>query len=227
MLVYHGGYTLIDEIDLGKCRPYTDFGKGFYVTKYKHHAENWAKKSGGHNNTVGCVTVFNYADSPFVDYICNKKYFNGYTEEWLDFIVNNRNVDSVAQAHNFDIVEGPVANDKVQNKLQYYLNGKILKKDFLKELTYHEETHQICFCTIASLQALKCIDKELTIYIEQISENILAKIIKDKNIDVDSASDLFFSSKTFIDVTNKKSDCYKRNWQDIYKFLQDELDYSK
>jgi hypothetical protein len=46
MLVYHGSYTLINEIELEKCRPYTDFGKGFYVTKYKHHAENWAKKSG-------------------------------------------------------------------------------------------------------------------------------------------------------------------------------------
>jgi hypothetical protein len=27
MLVYHGGYALIDEIDLEKCRPYTDLLK--------------------------------------------------------------------------------------------------------------------------------------------------------------------------------------------------------
>jgi hypothetical protein len=224
MLVYHGSYTLIDEIDLEKCRPYTDFGKGFYVTKYKHHAENWAKKSGKRHNTDGCVTVFNYIDSSFVDYICKKKYFNGYTEEWLDFIVNNRNVDSVEQTHDFDIIEGPVANDKVQNRLQYYLTGKISKNDFLKELTYHEETHQICFCTIASLQTLKFIDRDLTICIEQISENILTNIVKDKNIDADSASDLFFSSKTFSDITDKKCDHYKKDWREIYKILQKELD---
>jgi hypothetical protein len=224
MLVYHGSYTLIDEIDLEKCRPYTDFGKGFYVTKYKHHAENWAKKSGERYKTDGCITVFNYIDSSFVDCICKKKYFNGYTEEWLDFIANNRNVDSVEQAHDFDIIEGPVANDKVQNKLQYYLTGKISKNDFLKELTYHEETHQICFCTIASFQTLKFIDRDSTICIEQISENILTKIVQDKNIDVDLASDIFFSSKTFADITDIKHDHYKKDWREVYKILQKELD---
>ena len=223
MLVYYGSYTMIDEIDLEKCRPYTDFGKGFYVTKYKHHAENWAKKSGERHNTDGCITVFNYIDSPFVDYICKKKYFKGYTEKWLDFIAKNRNVDSVEQVHNFDIIEGPVANDKVQNRLQYYLTGKTSKNDFLKELTYHEETHQICFCTIASLQTLKFIDRDLTICIEQISENILTNIINDKNIDADLASDLFFSSKTFSDISDKRHDHYKMEWQEIYKTLQNEL----
>ena len=38
MLVYHGGYVPIEEINLEKCRPYTDFGKGFYVTKFKNQA---------------------------------------------------------------------------------------------------------------------------------------------------------------------------------------------
>jgi hypothetical protein len=84
VLVYHGGYTLIEEIDLEKCRPYTDFGKGFYVTKNRHHAENWAKKSGKHHNTDGYVTAFNFLESSFVDYICKKRNFEGYTEEWLD-----------------------------------------------------------------------------------------------------------------------------------------------
>jgi len=224
MLVYHGSYTLINEIDLEKCRPYTDFGKGFYVTKYKHHAENWAKKSGGQHHTDGYVTVFNYIDSSFTEHICKKKYFNGYTEEWLDFIVNNRNEESVEETHGFDIIEGPVANDKVQNKLQYYLTGKISKNDFIKELTYHEETHQICFCTFASLQALKYIDRDLTVWIEQTSENILNKIVKEKNIDADLASDLFFSSKTFSDITDKKLEHYKQEWQNIYEILQKELD---
>jgi AraC-like DNA-binding protein len=223
MLVYHGSHTLIEKIDLEKCRPYTDFGKGFYVTKYKHHAKNWAQKSGKRNNTNGYITIYNYLDGSFVDYICKKKTFNGYTEEWFDFIVKNRNVESVEQVHDFDIIEGPVANDKVQNRLEYYLSGKISKNDFLKELTYHEETHQICFCTIASLQALKYVDRELTVFIEQISEKILNNIIQDKKIDIDLASDIFYSSKTFADITNKKYEYYKLDWQQIYKMLQEEL----
>jgi hypothetical protein len=111
MLVYHGSYTQIEEIALEKCRPYTDFGKGFYVTKYKKHAENWAKKSGKINKTDGYITAFNFLDNSFLDNICKKKYFEGYTDEWLDFIIKNRNVDSVEQVHDFDLIEGPVAND--------------------------------------------------------------------------------------------------------------------
>jgi len=93
-----------------------------------------------------------------------------------------------------------------------------------KELTYHEETHQICFCTVASLQALKFVDRELTIFIEQISENILNKIIQDKKINVDLASDIFFSSKTFADIANKKLEYYKQDWKEVYKMLKEELE---
>jgi len=222
VLVYHGGYVPIEEINLEKCRPYTDFGKGFYVTKFKHHAENWAKKVGKHYNSEGFVSIFNFIESSFVDYICKKKIFNGYTEEWLDFIVENRNEESTMPLHNFDIVEGPVANDKVQNKLQYYIRGDISKKDFLQDLTYHEETHQICFCTLASLQTLKYIDKDLTKYIEQISENILNAIVKDKKINVNSASELFYSSKIFKDIADKGTELYKQDWKKIYKMFSEE-----
>jgi hypothetical protein len=223
VLVYHGGYVPIEEINLEKCRPYTDFGKGFYVTKFKHHAENWAKKVGKHHNSDGFVSIFNFIESSFVDYICKKKTFNGYTEEWLDFIVENRNEESTVPLHSFDIVEGPVANDKVQNKLQYYIRGDISKKDFLEDLTYHEETHQVCFCTLASLQTLKYIDKDLTKYIELISENILNALVKDKKINVNSASELFYSSKIFKDIADKGTELYKQDWKKIYKMFSEEI----
>ena len=32
MILYHGTNCSIDKIDLDKCRPYKDFGKGFYLT---------------------------------------------------------------------------------------------------------------------------------------------------------------------------------------------------
>ncbi|MCL1957708.1 MAG: DUF3990 domain-containing protein [Fibromonadales bacterium] len=223
MLVYHGGYAPIEEINLEKCRPYTDFGKGFYVTKFKNHAENWAKKVGKHHNSEGFISIFNFIESSFVEHICKKKTFNGYTEEWLDFIVENRNEESTRPLHNFDIVEGPVANDKVQNKLQYYIRGDISKKDFLEDLTYHEETHQICFCTLASLQTLKYIDRDLTKYIELISENVLNALVREKKIDVNLASELFYSSKIFRDIANKDTGLYKQDWKEIYKICLSEL----
>ena len=46
MNVYHGSYTKIEEIDLSKSIPNKDFGKGFYVTKFRKHAESWAEVMG-------------------------------------------------------------------------------------------------------------------------------------------------------------------------------------
>jgi hypothetical protein len=46
MKVYHGSYIKVDKIDLLKCKPNKDFGRGFYVTKFRNHAEEWAKTIG-------------------------------------------------------------------------------------------------------------------------------------------------------------------------------------
>jgi hypothetical protein len=44
MIVYHGSNIIIENIDLNKCRPYKDFGKGFYCTTIKSQAELMAKR---------------------------------------------------------------------------------------------------------------------------------------------------------------------------------------
>jgi len=53
----------------------------------------------------------------------------------------------------------------------------------------------------------------------QVSENILNALVKDKKIDVNSASELFYSSKTFRDIANKDTELYKQGWETIYKML--------
>ena len=39
MILYRGTNVKIDYIDLEKCKPYRDFGKGFYCTTIKKQAE--------------------------------------------------------------------------------------------------------------------------------------------------------------------------------------------
>jgi hypothetical protein len=41
MKVYHGSYTVIDTIDFSFCQIKRDFGKGFYVTKFREQAQVW------------------------------------------------------------------------------------------------------------------------------------------------------------------------------------------
>jgi hypothetical protein len=44
MIVYHRSYVEINEVDLSKCEDHRDFGRGFYVTKFRSQAEEWAGK---------------------------------------------------------------------------------------------------------------------------------------------------------------------------------------
>jgi len=112
MKVYHGSYTEINEIDLLKCKAGRDFGRGFYVTNILLQAEFWAARKG--RKTKGVVTEFEFDDFFFEDDIVKVLRFEGYTEEWLDFVIlNRRNKSRKQQSHDYDIIEGPVANDDI------------------------------------------------------------------------------------------------------------------
>ena len=223
MEVYHGSYTKVDKIDLSKSQLNRDFGQGFYVTKFRKHAESWAKIMGEKHGTQGFVTEFTYYDTPFTEKLCKVKHFETYDEEWLDFIVLNRNPFSPTPAHEYDIVEGPVANDKVQYRLTKFLQGQIEKSVFLKELTYHETTHQICFCTMKALLCLDHKDKTFALRIADVSEIILTTLIIDKKFDEETASSLFYNSDTFAQLSDEFSELYKKTWQEIYEILKIEL----
>jgi hypothetical protein len=46
-----GSYTKIDKIDLTKAKPYKDFGKAFYLTKFYEQAKIWADRLGREHRT--------------------------------------------------------------------------------------------------------------------------------------------------------------------------------
>ena len=65
MKVYHGSHVKIDKIDLLKCKPNKDFGRGFYITKFRNHAEVWAKIIGEKYGTEGFVSEFKFSENDF------------------------------------------------------------------------------------------------------------------------------------------------------------------
>jgi len=221
MNVYHGSYTVIEEIDLSKAKPNKDFGKGFYVTKYRHHAESWAKVIGRKHKTMGFVTEFIFYDTEFTERLCKIKRFDAYDEPWLDFVVENRN--PFGKMHDYDIVEGPVANDKVQNRIGHYLDGLISKADFLEELKWHEDTHQICFCTLKSLLTLQRTDRKQVSLLSRIGEPIVEKLVAEFNLDEQTATDKFFTSNTFAKLADKKDKLDEKDWTEIYELLITEI----
>ncbi|MDR3108263.1 MAG: DUF3990 domain-containing protein [Planctomycetaceae bacterium] len=224
MIVYHGSYIEIDVIDLSQCEPHKDFGQGFYVTKYKKHAETWAARIGEKHETKGVVTEFNFHESAFT----NNKYkvlrFADYSDDWLDFVVNNRNNESPVPSHDYDIVEGYVANDRIQRRIDDYLAGIIDREKFLKELVYHEPTHQICFCTVKSLQMLEKAARHEISNIEDIADAVIVALVTEQSKTEAEAIDIFYKSVTFAKLTEKNSSLLSLTWREIYNLFLQELE---
>jgi hypothetical protein len=225
MQVYHGSYTKIVEIDLSQAQANKDFGRGFYVTKFRRQAEVWAEVIGSKYETKGFVTEFKFYERAFIDDRYKTLQFKDYNEQWLDFIVLNRDKSTIEQQHNYDIIEGPVADDKVQSRIDQYLNGEISKENFLNILKHHEESHQICFCTRKSLQMIEPLQKTSIVKSVMISEPIIEALITNFNLDTEIAADKFYSSKIFAQLSNETTNLYLKTWQEIYEMLKMELNY--
>jgi len=224
MQVFHGSYTEIETIDLNKCQANKDFGRGFYVTKFKKQAEEWAEIIGKVNKTVGVVTEFTFYDRAFTEQSLKTLRFSKYNDEWFDFIILNRNLETTEQKHDYDIIEGPVADDKVQRRINRYLEGEITRKDFFEQLTkYPDPSHQICFCTVNSLRMLKKTNYKAIIKIEDISELIVEKLVTNFDFDEQTAMDNFFSSNTFSKLSDTETRLYEKCWIEIYELLLSEL----
>ena len=92
----------------------------------------------------------------------NAMLFESPTEEWVDFVMNNRtNKDFY---HDFDIVYGPVANDKVYAAFALYEGGIIDKQNLISELKAYKLVDQYLFHTDKAVKTLKFIEaKEVTL----------------------------------------------------------------
>ena len=79
------------------------------------------------------------------------------SNEWLDFIALCRS----GKTHNYDIVEGPMANDTVWNYVNDFLAGRINRKQFWALAEFKYPTHQISFHTLSAIDCLKYVKSEV------------------------------------------------------------------
>jgi hypothetical protein len=223
MKVYHGSYTEIDIIDLSLCQTGKDFGQGFYVTKLRKQAEVWAKKKGGKKGKSGFVTEYDF-DEFFLENSNKIKVlrFDDYGDEWLEFVVLNRKNKSKQQAHDYDIVEGPVADDRIATDIDKYIEGIISKEQFLSDLI-RNPSHQICCCTMQSLQALSQSKGKIDIAIYDIGDNVVQSLMTDYNMSELEATDKYYISNIYTQLADETTAFYKKNWTEIYELLKQEL----
>lgn len=153
MKLFHGTNTDIETIDLSRCQPFKDFGKGFYLTDVKKQAEYMAIRR--HEQTgEGQPTLIEYE---FDEKLLHGKTFRIKRSEkpskaWAQFILANRLDESFK--HDFDIVIGPVADDGVAFQLRRYIENYISLNQLVRELTYRKLNSQYYFGTDKAINAL-------------------------------------------------------------------------
>lgn len=224
MIVYHGSYTEIDIIDLSKGELQRDFGRGFYVTKLREQAEYWANRKGNISKTNGCITEFTFYESAFESTYFKTIRFEDYTEEWLDFVILNRKNDSLKNTHDFDIIEGPVADDAIATRIVLFLKGGISKTDFIEDLRFkHSISHQIAFCTEKSLVMLSKSWNKVDLNEFTIDENIIQSLVVDYELTEQQAIDLYFQSGIYTQIIDETTKFHEKNWTVIYQLLLQEL----
>lgn len=157
MIVYHGSYMEVRNPDMNIGRFNLDFGKGFYVTTLQEQAEKWSLRRAVTGNKKPIVTVYEF-DVAGLDILS----FDGYTAEWLDFVVKNR--AGTAEPYPYDAILGNIADDDVATIVNDYMRllekGRISpngKQFYLEQLQYSKPNNQYCIATLKGIDALKLI----------------------------------------------------------------------
>ena len=139
--VYHGSVITVKQPIAKAGRENLDFGQGFYVTDIKEQAERWAFRIGRQQQEIPLLNIYQLdLDEVITDFSYLK--FSRYDEEWLDFIVKSRK--GLKPWDKYDIVEGGVANDRVIDTVEAYMNGMMTVEMALGQLSQHQPNNQFC-----------------------------------------------------------------------------------
>lgn len=141
-IIYHGSNVVVPNPKILINGYYKDFGYGFYCTNLKKQATRWALTKKG----ASVVNHYSYIEDKNLKSLC----YTEMTEEWLQFVVDCRR----GIEHDYDIVEGPMADDQIWDYVEDYIIGKISKAAFWELVRFKYPTHQIVFHTEEALKTL-------------------------------------------------------------------------
>lgn len=222
MRLFHGSNTEIRQIDLSRCLPHKDFGAGFYTTTIYQHASERAQAKMQEQGGKAVVSVFDFDENVFADDKLAVKCFENPSAEWVRFVMKNRNKET-KENHLFDIVEGPVADDRMYAQFALFEHGIISMGTVLERITYREQTHQIVFCTPAAVALLKPEPDYAEVLIQYIIGDMAKFLINDYNISMTDALAKVYNSKIYRLITDKKTGLYRNASAHIYELLKKEL----
>ena len=178
MLLYHGSYVSIPDIDLSRCMGGLDFGRGFYLTSSHEQAYSYVqlsvrkgfdKRGGGAFTSSlsadGQISVYKFHYDPNI----LAYFFQEPSIEWLHFVAANRKKDLFPQLLKkysvIDIIGGKIADDQTARTLQIYISGEgagepgtpKADKETIEKLLPNRLKDQFCFRTQDAVEHLEFI----------------------------------------------------------------------
>lgn len=157
MILYHGSDRVINNPKILQSDRFLDFGKGFYTTKNKEQAIRWAQKVRYRKkNGSQFISIYNFDyDKAMKELVII--HFTQANEQWLNFVCACR---SGGSRKGYDLVIGPVADDKVYTTLVLYENGVLDKDETIKRLKVEKLYDQVLFHSEKSLLYLSFINSK-------------------------------------------------------------------
>lgn len=156
MILYHGTNTDFWAIDINQSQRGKDFGCGFYLSESEAQAEEMAKFKVQLFGGQTIVQSYEFDEAHLNDGTLRFLRFNGYSKDWATFILSNRQNKNADNIHDYDIVYGPIANDKVGAQIRNVIEQNIDMDTFLERLKYMKGiTFQYFFGSEKAIQMLR------------------------------------------------------------------------
>jgi hypothetical protein len=152
MFLYHGSNQSVEKPRLIEQTRGLDFGAGFYLTTREEQARDFAdiivnrRKSG-----IPTVNVYNI-DEDTARKVLEIHTFPEPNAEWLEFIRENR-LKSYS-GKQYDVIIGPVANDRVYPTLLALVSGQFNIEAALVAIKPYKLFDQYCLATGKALSLL-------------------------------------------------------------------------
>lgn len=157
MLLFHGSNVVVSSPKILVPSRALDFGPGFYVTSSEWQAIRWAGLTARRRGRgAPTVSVFEF-DEESAEGLSVLSFLEP-TAAWLRFVSENRRGTYVGQA--FDIVTGPVANDRTMAVISDYMSGNIDEETAVVLLRPQRLDDQFAFLTHRAIRTLRFLEVE-------------------------------------------------------------------
>ena len=155
MKLYHGSTVAVRKPSLRPGRQNADFGKGFYTTSNLEQAVRWAHiKKEREDADRAVVSVYEFDETLLDNPDLNIRRFTGADEAWLLFVTDCRK----SRKHDFYLVQGPVANDKVFTTVNLFESGVLSAEAAILQLKAYKTYDQLSFHTARVIGALRFVE---------------------------------------------------------------------